>query len=327
MKTIDATLLDDKARSATTLTDLLLVGPLDDGSYRGMTLLDRDVTYEPSVLLGEITFKARTGFEMSALESTNDMGVNNAEAMSLPPIVGFELEGFTQAEIDSGALDKVKFVVLRVNYMDLTAGSEVIAGGTIGEVKRKVGGLTVLELRSLSQQLRQKSIVQLDSTTCRARFGSGGSSNAPQELFPCGFDAESLWVAGSITSVGGETDRIFMDTSLIGAGVDRFAPGMVDILSGDNEGQMIEVESFDSATGIVELTFPTVSPLVTGVTYQIREQCTKRWTGHNSCDTFWGSSKPLHFRGEPHIPVGQTNTLNIPGASVPSGVDGGGQVA
>src|SRR5688500_15777056 len=154
-----------------------------------MTLLDQDVTYTPSVPLGPITFKARTGFEMSALESTNDMGVNNAEATTLPPVVGFEMEGFTQAQIDSGALDKVRFVVLRVNYNDLTTGrSEVIAGGTIGEAKVKFGGLTVLEQRSLAQQLRQKSIVQLDSTTCRARFGSGaiGSGAEIEERFPCG---------------------------------------------------------------------------------------------------------------------------------------------
>lgn len=323
MKTIDATLLAHKGLEATTLTDLLLVGPLEDDSYLGFTTRDRDVAFTPSAPIGEIIFQAPTGFEMSVLESTNDMGVNNAEAMSLSPIAGFEAEGFTQAQIDSGALDKIKFVVLRVNYNDLTTGrSEVVNGGTIGEVKRKVGGLTVLELRSLSQLLRQKSIVQLDSIPCRARFGSqplGTGGGVLEERFPCGFDASTLWVAGTITSVGGESDRIFADTSLIGAGVNRFGPGKVEILDGDNAGQQVEVESFDSTTGVVELKFPTVSALVAGVNYRIREQCTKNWDGHNSCDTFWGADKPLHYRGERSIPVGQTGSLTVPGAGTPSG--------
>ena len=323
MKTIDATLLAHKAQSSTTLTDLLLIGPLDDDTYRGFSLLDQDVTFTPSGPIGAITFKARTGFEMSALESTNDMGVNNAEATTLPPVVGFEMEGFTQTQIDSGALDKVKFVVLRVNYNDLTTGrSEVIAGGTIGEVKVKFGGLTVLELRSLAQQLRQKSIVQLDSTTCRAQFGSGaiGSGAEIEERFPCGFDAAATWISGEVTSVGGETDRQFSDTTLLQAD-DYFAPGKVEWLTGDNAGQQVEIESF--ASGIVELKFPTVSAIQDGDTFQIRRQCTKRWTGHNSCDTYWAADKPLHFRAEPHLPVGQSSSLSVPGVGVPTGVGGG----
>ena len=128
MKTIDAVLLTHKAQSSTTLTDLLLIGPLPDGTYRGHTLLDQDVVFQPSVPLGEITFKARTGMEMSALQSSADLGVDNAEARTLAPVAGFEFEGFTQTQIDAGELDKVRFVVLRVNYKDLTAGrSEVIA--------------------------------------------------------------------------------------------------------------------------------------------------------------------------------------------------------
>lgn len=328
MKTIDATLLAHKALSGTTLTDLLLIGPLDDDSYRGLTLLDKDVTFAPSVLIGDITFRARTGFEMSALESTNDMGVGNAEGMTLPPIAGFQIEGITQAQIDAGALDKVRFVVLRVNYTDLTAGrSEVIHGGTIGEMKLKVGGLAVIELRSLSQQLRQRSIVELDSLTCRARFGSqplGSSAGGLQERFPCGFDAESEWISGTVTSVGSETDTQFADTSLVQA-ADYFAPGKVVWDTGNNTGQMVEVDAFGST--VVELKFPTVSPIQVGDTYRIRRQCSKRWTGHNSCDTFFGAEKVNHFRGEPHIPIGQTSSIGVPGAGTPTGLGGGGRTS
>lgn len=320
MKTINATLLTHKAQSATTLTDLLLVGPLPDATYRGFTLLDKDVTFTPSVAIGAITFKASTGMQVSAMEAANDMTVNNAEAETLQPIAGFEADGFTQAQIDSGALDGVRFVVLRVNYNDLTTGrSEVIAGGTIGEQKTKVGGLTVLELRSWTQWLMQQSIIELDSLTCRARFGSqpfGTGGGVFEERFPCGFDLAAEWVTGTIDSVGSETDRQFLDAALVGAGTNWYAPGMVEFLDGDNAGQMIEVDTFDTDSGVVELKYPTVSPMVDGVSYRIRRHCTKNFIGHNSCDTFWEANKTLHYRGEPHIPVGDTQLLSVPGAAI-----------
>ena len=322
-KTIDSVLLAHKALPSTTLCDLLLIGPLEDASYRAFAGLDRDVVFTPSVPLGSMTFKARIGFDTSALEATNDLGVNNGEASALPPVAGYEVEGITQAQIDAGALDKVRFVILRVNYNDLTTGrSEVIAGGTIGEVRLKLGGLTVLELRSLSQQLKQ-SIVELDSRDCRATFGSmpiGTGGGVVEQLFPCGYDLTAEWVAGTITSVGGESDRQFGDSALVGGSFTEnyFAPGLVEMLTGDNAGQQVEVDTYDYTSGVVELRFPTVSPMTVGDTYRIRRQCTKQWTGHNSCETFHGADKTLHFRGEPHIPVGQSDNLTTPGAGIPT---------
>lgn len=328
MKTIDATLLAHKALPATTTCDLLLVGPLADGTYRGFAGLDRDVVFSPAASLVDITFHARTGVQMSALKAASDLSVDNAEADTLMPVATYDAEGFTQAQIDAGALDKVRFVVLLVNYEDLTAGRcEIVAGGTIGEVRQKLGSLTILELRSLSQQLRQM-IVQLDSISCRARFGSqplGTTGASIVERFPCGYPLDHEWVTSSIDSVGTETDREFVDASLIGVGDDYFAPGMVEILTGDNAGQMVEVEAYDDDTGTVVLKFPTVTALADGVSYRIRRHCTKQWTGHNSCDTFWGSEKPLHYRGEPHIKTGDAGLLNSPGAALPRGAGGTGE--
>ena len=325
MKTIDATLLTHKAQPSTTLTDLLLIGPLADNTYRGLTTLDRNVEFAPSIALGSMTFYARTGMEMSALQSGNDLGVNNAEAQTLLPVATFEIEGITQQQIDSGELDGIRFVVLRVNYNDLTTGrSEVVAGGTLGEVRQKNGGLTIMELRSLIQLLKQLNIIQLTSLGCRARFGSQALDSAGdgvKEEFPCGFDTSTLWVSGTVESVGTDTFRQFIDsTNLVDSGFDAdyFAPGMVRFLTGDNAGQMIEVDAYDYTSGVVTLRFETVSPITAGDTFEIRQHCSKRWTGHNSCDTFWAADKTLHFRGEPWIPVGQASRLTVPGAGVPT---------
>ncbi len=326
MKTIDAVLLAHKAQPATTLCDLLLVGPLADGSYRGFAGLDRDVAFAPAGSIGTITFRARTGLEMSALQSAADLSVDNAEAQTLVPVAGYEIEGFTQAQIDSGALDKVRCLVLQVNYEDLTAGRcEIVGGGTIGEVRTKFGQRTILEIRSLSQQLKQM-LGAVDSLLCRARFGSqpiGTPGARIVERFPCGYDAEAEWVSGTITALGAEADRQFTDSALAQA-ADYFAPGMVEILDGDNAGQQIEVEAF-GAGGAVTLKFPAAALLANGVAYRIRRQCSKRWTGHNSCETFHGAEKPNHFRGEPHIPVGDSGQLNSPGAALSRGVGGTGE--
>jgi uncharacterized phage protein (TIGR02218 family) len=316
VKTIPAQLLSHKAQSSTTLADLLLVGPLPDASYRGFAGLDIDVAYDNGA--GSRTYKARTGMQMSAMQSSADLGVDNAEAETLLPIAGYEIEGFTQAQIDAGALDKVPFVVYRVNYNDLTAGRhEVMGSGTIGEMRQKFGGLTILELRSLSQQLKQ-SIVELDSINCRARFGS----QVGDERFPCGYDLTAEWISGTVTGVGSEADRTF-SCSTLAQSTDYFAPGLVEWLSGDNLGQECEVEAFASA--VVDLQFPTVNAVSIGDTFRIRRDCTKRFSGHNSCETFWAADKTLHFRGEPHIPIGDTGKLNSPGAAIASNIGGTGE--
>lgn len=323
MKTIPISLLAHKAQSSTTLTDLLLVGPLPDDSYRGFTLLDVPLSYDDGN--GSITYQARTGMEMSALSSTSDLGVDNAEANTLAPVAGFQLEGFTEVQIDAGVLDKTPFVVYRVNYADLSMGHEVIAGGTIGEVRTKFGQMAVLELRSLSQQLKQ-TIGEVDSLTCRAKFGSqpiGTGGGVVEERFPCGYNLASEWVSGTVLAVGTETDRTFADTGLTQAD-DYFAPGVVEWIAGANAGQKMEVESFAAST--VTLQFPTINAITLGDTYRIRRECSKRKDGHNGCQTFWGADWVLHFRGEPWIPVGDTANLNVPGAATSgNGVTGTGE--
>jgi uncharacterized phage protein (TIGR02218 family) len=327
MKTIPLALATHKAQPSTTLTDLNLIGPLPDDSYIGLTNHDRNIVFTPAVSIGEMTFYARTGMQMSAFQSGNDLGVNNAEAQTLLPVATFELEGITQQQIDSGALDRVRFVILRVNYKSLSDGAEIIAGGTLGEIRQKVGGLTVMELRSLTQMLKQQNLIELDSIDCRAIFGSqpwGTGGGVVEEEFACGFDASALWVTGTITSVGGDTLRQFADTSLIGSGTDYFQFGKIEILDGDNAGQVVEIDSYDDTSGVVELRFETVTPLVVGVGYRIRPGCSKRWTGHNSCQTWWGADKTLHYRGEPAIPVGNSAALQVPGAGIAQGLNGGG---
>lgn len=307
MKTIPLALANHKAQNATTLTDLLKIGPLLDGTFRGLTLLDQPVTY------AGLTYHARTGMQMSGISGSSDLGVDNAEVTTLQPIAAFPLEGITQAQIDSGALDKAAFIVLRVNFMDLTQGAETVHSGTIGEMRTRVGGLSILELRGLSDQLKQ-TLCELDSLNCRARFGS----QVGEERFPCTYSLAAEWIAGTATTVT-EADRVF--GSGLAQAVDYFAPGVVRWLTGANTGTEQEVEGF--ASGGVTLLYPTPALIVTGDTFQIRRDCTRKASGNNSCRTFFGTSWTTKFRGEPHIPVGDSASLLSPGASASFGGDQG----
>jgi uncharacterized phage protein (TIGR02218 family) len=320
-KTIPAALVTHKASSSTTLTDLLRVGPLDDGTYRGFTLLDADVTY------ASLTYKARTGMELSAFESTADLGVDNAEANTLYPVAGFELEGFTDTQIDSGALDKIPFVVYRVNYESLSDGHEVIAGGTIGEVRRKVGGLTVLELRSLSQQLKQ-TVGSVYTLTCPATFGSqpiGTGGGVVEERKPCGFDFSSLWVGMTVTAVDGdEPDLVFSDSTLT-QDDDYFAFGMAKCTGGANLDISREIDGYAGGQVVLRFSFP--HPVEVGDTFDIRPGCSKRDKGDNSCRTWWSTEWVNHFRGFPHMPIAEANRLLVPGAALNGRYSGTGEEA
>lgn len=451
MKTIPIALQTHKAQFVVTVCELLRIGPFPDGSVIGLTSLDRDVVYNDGA--GELIYRAHSGFSGSSQVSTADLSVDNSEAETL--IAEFSIPGVSQEMIDRGILDKAPFICYEVNYENLSDGREILGSGTIGEQKVKVGGLVVLELRSISQQARQ-SIVELDSLTCRVRqFGS----QVGDERFPCGYNITPEWVSGTVSAAGEEPTRQF-DSAALTSPSTYFAPGVVEMLTGNNAGKIVEVESFaqvigptvytevfagivwsqssvfagltataanmrdadrttggattngsvpewfladlgtarligriavaggnlpgwgavasflngrtlqysvDGATGWttvatvsgvddtgtlfnfdftavsarywrasggsylsaaefrlyessaggvvggrVTLQFTLPNLIQAGDTFRIRRDCTRAWTGHNSCATYWGVNKGLHFRGEPKIPI--ADAVQVPGA-------------
>lgn len=298
-RTIPVALQTHLDTGVTTLCGLLRIAPVNGGSVIGVTDLDVDITYDDGD--GSITYSAPAGFIASNIATSSDLSVDNAEATGLLP--EYELP-ISEADIRAGIYDYAEFTLYLVNYMDLTMGHIVLMHGTMGQMRSKDGLSFFGEMRSLTQQLRQ-TIVERDSLTCRATFGS-----QPGEVrFPCGIDATALFVSVSVDSVGEETDRTFTDAGLTQA-ADYFAPGMLEWLTGANAGRTYEVESFASG-GIVSLGFPTAYPIAIGDTARIRPDCTKNWSGTMSCESY---NNRLNFRGEPHIPVGDSGSAQIPGS-------------
>lgn len=318
-RTIPIALQSHLDGETTTTCHILRIEPVRSGySVIGLTDLDRDVVYDDGD--GEVTYLAPVGFVASTIVSSADFAVDNAETRSLFP--EYDIPQISEADINAGAYDYAKFRLSLVNYEDLSMGAVRIMTGTLGEMKT-VDGLSFLgELRSLFQQFRQ-SIVERDSLTCRATFGSqaldfvaSSNSGTPKlERFPCGIDAEALWVNGTVTNVGVESDIAFEDSGLSGESSDGFAPGIVEWLTGSNAGRQYEVSQFEA--GVVTLAFPTAFTIEIGDTFKIRPDCTKQWSGHLSCEHY---NNRLNFRGEPFIPVGDAGSTSVPGASTNNGL-------
>lgn len=313
MRTIPIALQAHKAQATTSLCYLIRIGPLRDGTMFGMTSLDRDVTYDDGD--GELVYYAKTGHQHSNLASQNDLSVDNGEGETLlasqEEISTYPAPGVTQEMIDARMLDGVEFVIYQVNWKDLTQGHQIQASGPIGEVKTRVGGLVTLELRSWSQYLQQNSVVQLDSLTCRARFGSQYGDPGIDGIFPCTYNAEAEWIEDvEVTAVGSETVREFTAASL-GQATDYFKPGLWHWTEGANRGTFQEIESFTAGGGIV-LRFTTLRPIEAGDRGNIRRNCTNEWEGPNSCQTF--NNRPF-FRGEPKMRLSNTIALTVPFAA------------
>lgn len=321
MRTISVELQAHLDSGATTTTLLLRIDPVTPGYPSiGATLLDRDVVYDDGD--GEVTYKATIGMVPANIVSSASMEVGNTEIQHLLPETDLPI---SEADISAGVYDFASYTLMLVNYEDLSMGHVIMPSGhgQLGQMRQENGLSFWTELTALLKLLKQ-SIVEKDSLTCRAIFGSQpiGTVGAEQtQRFPCGKDTTGMWVAGTVSAVGLETNRAFTAGAL-GAAADVYVPGMLKWLTGANAGRSYEVESQTSG-GLIGLTFETMFPIEIGDTFEIRPDCTKWKDGNNGCKFHFGTEWVLHYRGEPLIPVADADQINAPGASMaPSIISG-----
>lgn len=311
---------------ATTMGLFAKVGPLPDDSFRAFAMINESLTYDDGD--DELTYVARTGAQMTAFMSSSDLGVDNAEMDSLPPVSAFALEGFTTEQIQSGVLDKTPYVVYCLNYRDTSMGHFIWSGGTIGEVRIKGTSLINLEQRSLSNQLKQ-SIGDVDSTTCRAKrlgtqyIGTVGAIRGV-ERFPCRYDVSVEIIPDIVvTAVDVADSDMTFTASALTQDDNYFAPGSVIFNTGANADIEREIESF--AGGVITLAFATPHPIAEDDEFDIQRECTKKHEGHNSCQTFHGAEWVNRIRAEPWIPVGDAAINSVGGAGVAGDIGGTGE--
>lgn len=303
-KTIPSVLLAHKAQPVTTLCRLLKIR-CKDGTTFGFTSLDRDITYNdgigPDSPSTATLYHSSNGFTPVRLSTAAGTSVDNTDLNGI--LADLDTLGITEQQVRSGKLDYADAWVFEINYNDLTPGHhEMKARGNCGAVTAQGEGFSA-EFRSLMQRLKQ-SLGEVTSVSCRAKFGDTRCGKA------------FTWIAATITAVSGtEPDRIFTCASL-GQATDFFVPGVVEVLSGDNEGATIEVETFTSG-GIITLSLPTYFNFAVNDNIQIRQDCNKDWDDdEHGCLYHWTTDRALHFRGEPKIPLGQEGALSTPGAEI-----------
>ena len=186
------------AEPATTVCYLLKVTPKRPGvSVFGLTSLDRDVTYDDGT--GALTYKAKRGYTAFDLDTKADLSVDSSEASGL--LAEYPADGVTEAGVTAGDYDGARFVQYLVNYEDTSMGHVILNSGQVGQVDM-IDSLTCkIELRSLTQIIKQNSVIELTSITCRAQFGD---SRCKKPL---------IWYNATVDSVGAENDRTFNASS------------------------------------------------------------------------------------------------------------------
>ena len=263
----------------TTTTCYLLRFDLKDGESFGMTTLDRNVVYEG------VTYYAANGFDASTMESGASYSVDNAEGQAL---LATDVPGITLQDVRVGRLDDAEWIMMLVNWNDLTMGHVIIDAGDVGEVTVVDGVVMMPELLSYAMRLRQP-IGHVDSRSCRAIFGTPAGSHTG-----CGVDAEALWQNGTVITVdSSEPSSVFSTGGLTG----EFSPGRLQWLTGNNASdRLYQIEQY--ADQAIEMFETMPYPIAVNDTFRIRPDCAK---SEAACKAY---GNYINMKAEPKIPVG-----------------------
>jgi uncharacterized phage protein (TIGR02218 family) len=306
VRTIPLALNNHIKGGRTTLCYLLKI-VAKDFTTLAVTNLDQNVKYDDGG--GELAYLSALGYEASPREYRASVDVDNSDAK----ILIVQASGFTEEKINAGLLDYAKYWVYRINYLTPSQGHWVVQHGTTGQVKAVDGLVGLVELRGMSQQLKQ-SFVELSSISCRAEFGSLSADGAK---FACNFDTTSIWdTANTIASVDTEEpNRIFTASAALSAtgpnGALDFVPGIVKFTSGQNAGLNVEIE--EVVGNQITLRFPTPYDIDTSDVFDARPDCGKRW--EEDCKQRFDNVP--WFRGEPFARPGSEASAQTPGATFP----------
>jgi len=269
VSTIPTALAAHMAGGTTTLADLLKI-TRKDGAVYAFTSAGDDVT------ISGTTYSAAQGLDMSSLEVSAGLAVDNQELTTL-----HDGTTFTQLDVLSGRWRNADFTIGKYNWASPSDGVWWRFVGTIGEVHIKRGHI-VAELRGLQQALQQP-IGSVTSKTCRARLGDA----------LCTKSLTAFTFAGSVTTA--TSAQVFTASALTQA-ADYFSEGILTWTSGPSSGLSVKVKGF-SAGGVVTLSLPMLSAVAVGHTFSMVAGCRKRL--EDCRDKF---ANVLNFQAEPHLP-------------------------
>ena len=245
-RALSGTLSTDLANNVLTLCRCWQITKTNGDIVR-LTDHDQNLTFQSN------TFYSDGGFSISALESAENLAVDNADMTVL-----FKTSLVTDAEIVGGLYDNASVKVWLVNYEN-TANYCALPGGTLTKIQTTEEDKAVFELASLSSKLNQ-NIGRIVAPTCDADFGDTR----------CGISLAAYTVTGTITAV--TNNGKFTDSSRAES-ANYFNFGKFTFTSGNNNGLSFEI--FDFGSGVFTLVEPTPYDVEVGDTYSAIRGCDK----------------------------------------------------
>lgn len=140
--------------------------------------LVRLTTHDANLTVGGDVYLAGVALDISAIQSTDALTVDNAEIT-----IGIDGEIIVQSDFDSGLYDNAPFELFIVNWEDTGDGVIPLKRGTLGDIEIADALSVKVQLRGLTQSL-QRPIVERYSPTCRVALGSKrcGVVNTPNKV-------------------------------------------------------------------------------------------------------------------------------------------------
>lgn len=275
-----------------------------DGTILRFTTHDR-----PLIVDGE-SYSPANSYSPGDVESSTDTSANQMEVM------GITSEDITEADLILGLFEHAKVDIFMVDYTDLTIPKTYIQSGWMGQVTSQQESFRA-DLRGLNTRLSQ-SIGEVYTPECRYKFGSSR----------CTIDAQALAVTDTVDAVPGLSADALSRPASSGSQLETavrstltnpndeficfsrpeaagyFDFGVVEWLSGANQGLKMEVMRFDGGT----------FKLLEGMPYQI--EVFDQFKVYPGCDLLATTCKAkfnnlVNFGGFPTIP-GTDDVLEFP---------------
>jgi uncharacterized phage protein (TIGR02218 family) len=246
-----------------------------DGVTLGFTDHDADLAFDG------VTFRASSGMDASALQSTTGLGVDNAEALG-----ALSDAAVREADIRAGRYDRAEIWHWLVDW-ERPELRVLQFRGSFGEIRRADGGFEV-ELRGLAEAL-DAPVGRTVLRTCDRALGDAR----------CRFDLSAAGFSGEGELLEGSRGAGLVASGLDGFAGDWFTHGVLTWLSGANAGASSTVKADRLAGGGRRLTLwrSPGSAVAAGDRFRVAAGCDKR---ADTCRAKFGNL--LNFRGFPHIP-------------------------
>jgi len=246
-----------------------------DGTQRGFTDHDRDLTFDGTV------FEAASGFTASELKETLGLAADNVEIQG-----ALSSDDLTEADLAAGLYDDARVEIWRVNWQAPDQRVRVKTG-VLGEVRR-TGRAFTAEVRGLSHRL-QRPTGRLFQHTCDADLGD---SRCRIDLNLPAYCAE-----GTVISLEGSGEIAV--AGLDGYANGWFSRGLLTWISGDAAGARTEVRIHTRDAGGTRLSL--WEPVPAGVALTDRFRVTA------GCDKLSATCAAkffnvVNFQGFPHMP-------------------------